>query len=41
MDDDFFYDVNRNAKPPLHPHQYQKPEKIELPKSEAEKLLEK
>lgn len=41
MDNDFFHDIHQNAEPPLHPHQYHEPEKIELPKSEAEKLFEK
>ena len=40
MDDDFFVDVHQHAQPPRHPHQYVEPEKVELPKSEAEKLLE-
>jgi UDP-glucose 4-epimerase len=40
MDDDFFVDVHKKAEPPRHPHQYVEPEKVELPKSEAEKLLE-
>ena len=40
MEDDFFNEVHPHADPPLHPHQYVEPEVIELPKSEAEKLLE-
>lgn len=41
MDDDFFHDIHRHVEPPIHPHENKIQEKFELPKSEAEKLLEK
>ena len=40
MEDDFFHEVHQHADPPLHPHKYVEPEPIQMPKTEAELLLE-